>query len=184
MMKKLVLLVTLVVLLSMAVCHASETALNDVITPDSFTNAFNERCEIENDSLRIFKGKHISHDEKRGMDVHGYLVTNADHPKNSPILIIALSNPLGELYGIQVLAKMDMYQDYESALKDAAKYMIIVERTVGMPSGEAAVDGMFAVSDALTKKKGSYWSEETERRYIVVPVRTRDRVGLYIHATI
>ncbi len=183
-MRKLLVIFTFVVLaLHVQLAQANNIALNDTLSIDSFVDAFNKSKDAADLNVSISK-RETKFDDETNRYITLYSTNLGD-------FFIMQSTPSGNLQalGIWVNLKTDnngSVINFEDTQKNLVLQMMLAERVLGMPSGEGAVNGMFAILDAIKKGKGSYWSNVTNRRYIIEPTSSKEAgaIGLIIYADI
>ena len=150
------------------ICCAAPVSLNDNLSAENFVQAFNGSKDAIEAGISIKKLGAEYHEPSNTVST-GFL-------SNEDVLFVLLSKPTGELRELSILVKTEYGED--KAIEILFKETLLAERVLGMPSGEAATNGMFAVIDAVKNGKGSYWSNETNRKYIIRPIKSES--GLYI----
>lgn len=159
-----------------SVCKAAGVPLNDQIKDTNFIRAFNECAKREQSAYQIDGNTKIFRKPQNGAYLSHFIPNTKVRVGDN--LIMIKSNEKGEIYEAAV------YISRSSMVKDMFGEMFILERTVGMPNGEGHSDGMYAVIDAYKSGTGSYWSEATNRRYVVQCIGDRKigPLGLTIKA--
>lgn len=160
-------------------CEATAVPLNETITESSFVQQLNACAKRERIPVQIKKSKSYPTKKVGNIFYSVYLpVTIQSELQNA--IITKSKEKDGPIYLIEV------FVDSKDRLRELIGEMMAVERTMGMPGGEGHLDGMFAITDALTKGTGAYWSETTNRKYVIkfIGSRTNRSLGLTITAEI
>ncbi len=139
-------------------CMAAAVPLNDTIKEQQFIKSFNNCAKRENLSYRLVREPKYNRTETEEGFLSSFVIEGV-HPHQN--LILVWSGSESHIYAIHI------FIDSPERLKDMIGETMIIEHALGMPGGEAQSDGMFAIVDAIKKGKGSYWSEATQRRYII-----------------
>lgn len=157
-------------ILATSVCSASEIPISDSVTINNFIQAYNNTNIREKFNIRLTSVK-----DKSPSD-HGevvYLITfNTD--KNLGNAAIIFTDKIGNILQTDIVIKNI---SNEAALRTVMGEMLMLQRTVGTPSGPDTAKGMFAMIDALKKGKASYWDEYSARRYVLRSYR--EKTGCY-----
>lgn len=165
--------------MAVSFCEATAVPLNDTITEMSFVREMNTCAKKEGIPVQIKKSK-SSPTKKAGAFFYSvYSPVNIQSELQNAIIAKSKEKD-GPIYVIVV------FVDSKDRLRELVSQMMAVERTMGMPGGEAHLDGMFAITDALTKGTGTYWSETTNRKYVIkfIGSQTTPSLGLTITAEI
>lgn len=183
-MKKILFIFTFIMLaLNAQSVQATPMMLSDTLSIDSFADTFNKSKDALNKHISISKrGTHF--DDKTNRYVTVYTTSQGN-------LFIMQSTPSGSLQELDIWINLETdhnghVTNFEDTQKTIVLQMLLAERVLGMPSGEGASNGMFAIIDAITKGRGTYWSNATNRRYIIEPISSKKSgaIGLTIYADI
>lgn len=176
-MKKPIIMMVVMMLVGIMTCCAEPIAVNDSITSEKFMYAFNNNADAKQQGISIVGTiKKPTYNNNINRVISGYVT-------NNNVSIMLSSNPkTGVIYEIGILRKKP---SSDNEMQAFIMVSLLVERTIGTPSGDETADGMFALLDALKKGRGVYWSNTTNRRYIVEPINVSpDMIGAHISAGI
>lgn len=175
-MKKVIMLIMMLLFAGTMICYAEDIAVNDNITVENFMYAFNNNADAKKEGIAIVGiVKKATYNKNINKVITGY-------GTNNKVNIMINSDPkTGAIYEIGILGKTP---SNEQELQPILMTALLVERTIGTPSGDGTVDGMFALIDAYKKGKGTYWCNTTNRRYIVKTIKVPNIFGFHIKAGI
>lgn len=177
MKKNVCIIMICLIWVNFSVCNADAIPLNDQITIENFVSVFNNSYDAKQSGVRIVgyvREPRYSENAKR--------LISAYETNNGVNIMINSSISSRLLYEIGVIGEIPSSAE---GMKPILMTTMLVEKALGKPSGEGQATGMFAIMDAWQKGKGSYWSNETNRKYIVSPIKvSTDMIGFMIQAGI
>lgn len=182
-MKKTILILAMLMLVTVNYCFAQNVSLNDDIKYQDFAQIFNINDTAKQFGVKIYMSDTDYYNNKNKYIT--YYTTNQMDAKDNVLILQSELN--GDLYELDIFVTVK--DDFKKAQEILFKETMIAQHVFGLPSGDASFNGTAAILDALEKGKGTYWSNETNRRYVVLPNGYKDdngnyRIGLILFAEI
>ena len=171
MKRHILIIVVSLFLIQISICSAGEIQLNEKITNANFVDVYNKSDDVKDEGIYIVKeiGSSYTKNNKRFITKYVTKIGTEIWTNSDP--------SSGKIYGVCVVGEAPKNLD---DMKPLLMTTMLVERAVGKPSGEAMETGMFALIDATKNGKASYWSNETNRRYIVYFYKPRENMVCYM----
>lgn len=152
--------------------------LNDYLTLDSFPLAFSQTCDNNGYSFPL---KCLEYNKTFSPQDHGtvYQVHNNNGNRN---LIFVFSDADKRITALQLSIVLNPNDNTEHALKILISEALLAQRTLGAPDGYETINATIATSDALRLGHGEYWSNHTNRRYVIVSEKKQNIIRIKIIA--